>query len=251
MKTIDLNCDMGELKAGQSANFDEDILPFVSSCNIACGFHSGTPQIMKQTVLAAIRQDVKIGAHPSYNDRENFGRVSLKVEREVLLAEIHKQIGTLKEMAERLRGRLHHVKPHGALYNDIAADENLARDFVRLVKEIDPVLKIYALAGSCVMGICREEGMRPVSEGFADRRYESVNELRSRRHADAVLHTADEIKRQVDQFLIGQVQTINGDLGKLEVETLCLHSDTPGAVQLGKMIHDHLIENNVRISSIL
>lgn len=251
MKTIDLNCDMGELKPGQSTNFDAGILPYVSSCNIACGFHSGTPLLMEQTILAAIKHGVKIGAHPSYQDRENFGRVSLKLDRKVLLAEIRYQISALIGMVESFGHRLNHVKAHGALYNDMADDEKLARDFVSLVRQIDPALKIYALAGSCVIDICRSEGMTPVNEGFADRRYERADQLRSRQFEDAVLHTPKEITHQIDQFLAGKIETVSGQKSKIEIETLCLHSDTPGAVQLGKMIHDHLKQNHVRIAPIL
>ena len=122
MKTIDLNCDMGELKDGQERNFDEEIMPFISSTNIACGFHSGSPVLIEKTIRSALKHGVKIGAHPSYNDRENFGRKSLKVAPSILISELRYQISALKGMVESLGGRLHHVKPHGALYNDLVKD---------------------------------------------------------------------------------------------------------------------------------
>lgn len=250
MKKLDLNCDMGELKEGQIRNYDAEIMPYISSCNIACGFHSGSPALIGATIEAAIRENVCIGAHPSYNDWENFGRKSVQVDRAILLMELRYQIAAVKGMAESLGHSLHHVKPHGALYNDMVQDVHLARDVVELVKEIDPKLKIYTLAGSPVVEICRAAGMVPVQEGFADRAYENPHQLRNRAYADAVFKGTDTICARIDDFLAGKLETIHGETGNIQVDTICLHSDTPGAVELGKAIHDHLQKNNVRITAI-
>lgn len=251
MQTLDLNCDMGELKAGQARNYDAAIMPFISSCNIACGFHSGDPLLMEETIRAALTHRVAIGAHPSYNDRANFGRKSLQVALPTLIAELRYQISALKGMVESLGGRLNHVKPHGALYNDMAKDENLADHFVRLVKSIDPKLKIFCLAHSLVIDCCKQQGMQAVSEGFADRRYQVVNALRSRKFEDAVIHEPSQVLAQIQNFLKGKVQLIDYTTADIHVETICLHSDTLGAVNLSKSIHQFLTKHHVRISAIV
>ena len=251
MTSIDLNCDMGELKPGQSANCDADLMPFISSCNIACGGHSGSPELMERTVRLAMAEGVQVGAHPAYMDRENFGRVSLQVERGELMGQVREQVLLLKGMVERMGGRLHHVKAHGALYNDMSADAGLAADYAKTLWEIDPGLQVYCLAGSCVVDACRDLGMVAVNEGFADRRYETAVQLRSRSFADAVLHEWEDLRAQIDGFLRGELCLASGVKSKVLVETICLHSDTPGAVALGKQIHAYLMERDVRITAIL
>lgn len=250
MKSIDLNCDMGELKPGQNRNWDAEIMPFISSCNVACGFHSGNPALMERTIQTAIAEGVKIGAHPSYNDREGFGRVSVQVERSVLLAELRYQVAAVKGVVESFGERLHHVKPHGALYNDMVKDLDLAADVVGLVKEIDPDLRVYTLANSGVVEVCRTLGMQAVNEAFADRRYAQVDRLMSRKMEGAVLENAAEIRAQVGDFLKGGVRLGTGEISALTVESICLHSDTPGAVDLGKMIHAYLMEHGIDIAAI-
>ena len=249
MQTIDLNCDMGELKDGQIRNYDEEIMPFISSCNIACGFHSGTPQLMTQTIRTAIKHRVKIGAHPSYNDRENFGRKSLKIDPETLMADLVYQIGALKGMVESYGQRLHHVKPHGALYNDLLVNDTLAALFVSTVKTIDPVLKIVTLANANIVGYCAAHGVGVIQEGFADRRYQQVTQLRSRAYSDAVLHTPEDVLTQVKGFLKEEVRLTDGTIAKIRVDTIGLHSDTPGAVSLSQTIYNYLRENDVKITA--
>lgn len=250
ISSIDLNCDMGELKAGQHSNYDAEIMPFISSCNIACGFHSGTPPLMEQTIKTAIRHQVKIGAHPSYNDRKNFGRISLKTDKSTLMAELSYQICALKGMVERYGKKLNHVKPHGALYNDMVVDTALADQFVQLVKAIDPALKIIALADSGVINCCKAHGIKAIHEGFADRRYEKRTQLRSRAFQDAVLHQPEDVLAQVQGFLRHEVRLANGQLENIQVDSICLHSDTLGAAHLSKTIYHYLKENNVKISAI-
>lgn len=249
MKKIDLNCDMGELKAGQARNYDSEIMPYISSCNIACGFHSGTPLLMSQTIQTAIEHRVKIGAHPSYNDRANFGRLSVKVEREVLLAELCYQISALKGMVERFGERLHHVKAHGALYNDMVKDNRLAADFVLLVKSIDPELKILALAHTNVIDYCKKYGLQSIQEGFADRKYQHPTQLRSRQLDGAVLHEKAAVLAQIQDFLIGKVRIFDGTTFPIQVDSICLHSDTLGAVELSKSIYKYLKAQDVEISA--
>ena len=250
MKNIDLNCDMGELKAGQEQNFDEAIMPFISSCNIACGFHSGSPEMIERTIQLALHYGVKIGAHPSYDDHENFGRKSVKIDLEKLMAQLRYQICAVKGMAESLGAKLHHVKPHGALYNDMAEDEHLAKTFVKLVKSIDPQLKIFALAHSTFLRCCKEEEMAAVREGFADRRYQKINALRSRQLEGAVLHDPKMVLAQIENFLNERVQLHDGTICKINVESVCLHSDTEGAVALSQAIFNYLKSRNVNIAAV-
>lgn len=251
IKTIDLNCDMGELKPGQEQNFDAEIMPFISSCNIACGFHSGTPEIIEKTIKSAIAHQVQIGAHPSYNDRENFGRASIKTDLSTLMAELRYQISAVKGMVESFGQRLNHVKPHGALYNDMVNNKVLADHFVKLVKTIDSELKIFTLAHSPVIDCCIKHKMQPVNEGFADRRYQQLTQLRDRRFDDAVIHEPEQILEQIGLFLKGKVKCTNSATCAIKVDSICLHSDTKGAVALSQTIHKYLKENNVHIAAII
>lgn len=244
---MDLNCDMGELKAGQVRNYDAEIMPFISSCNVACGFHSGSPLLMEKTIKSALQHQVAVGAHPSYNDRENFGRLSLKVKPEVLAAELRYQIAAVKGMTESMGGRLTHVKPHGALYNDMVKDKDLAKLVIDVVKSIDPELKIFVLAQSQINALCRAAGMRAVQEGFADRRYQVVTELRSRKLPGAVIEKETEVLRQVGNFLENRVTLYDGTVKEIKIESICLHSDTAGAVNLSRKIYEYLIANEIDI----
>lgn len=250
MKTIDLNCDMGELKPGQMQIFDEKIMPYISSCNIACGFHSGSPEIMERTIQLAIKNGVAIGAHPSYNDHKNFGRLSISIEPEQLMAELKYQICALKGMAESHNQKLMHVKPHGALYNDLAKDRELSERFVGLIKSIDPNLKIFALAHSQLTEACKQEAMSCVNEGFADRRYEKLSQLRNRKFEDAVIYKPKEVLAQIHDFLNGKIRLYNKEIHAIKIDSLCLHSDTEGAVALSRTIHEYLKNNDVNIAAI-
>lgn len=245
---MDLNCDMGELISGKSENFDNEIMPFISSCNIACGFHSGNPALIEKTIKSAINHGVRIGAHPSYNDRENFGRKSISVDLAILIPEIRYQISALKGMVESLGGKLSHVKPHGALYNDMVKNKKLAKAVIQVIKEIDPLLAIFGLADSDVLTYCAEMNMKGINEGFADRTYEYVDELRNRQLEGAVLTEKESIIKQIDHFLDQKVQLYNDEFHPISVDSICLHSDTEGAVILSRHIYEHLKNKNVTIS---
>lgn len=247
MKKVDLNCDMAEVMPGRHKNFDAEIMPFISSCNVACGFHSGNPVIISKTIRSAIRYNVKIGAHPSYNDPENFGRKSMLVDLDILIPELRYQICAIKGIVESLGSELHHVKPHGALYNDMAQNASLADAFVTLVKTINPKLRIYGLSGSILSKICADHGMNFIREGFADRRYETKNKLRSRNLEESVLTDTGEVKKQINLFSQGKVMLHSGVIKNLEIDSLCLHSDTEGAVQLSKVINSFLLEKEISL----
>ena len=247
MIAIDLNCDMGELKPSQNQNFDHKIMPFISSCNIACGFHSGNPTLIDQTIQLALEHKVKIGAHPSYNDPKYFGRKSLKINPQTLIADLKYQIYALKGIVEYYGERLNHVKAHGALYNDMLQNEYLAIRFVHLVKAIDPKLKILALAHSQVIEQCKRAGVPYIPEGFADRKYQQKTQLRNRQLKDAVLHDNKAILAQVGLFLEGKVQLHDSKLCQVQVNSICLHSDTKGAVALIQTIYNYLKNRHISI----
>ena len=249
-RTIDLNCDMGELKAGQENNFDKEIMPFVTSCNISCGFHSGNPLTIENAIKLAISHGVKVGAHPSYNDHKSFGRKSVKIDLSTLIEELYFQLNMIKDIVEGFEHQLHHVKPHGALYNDIASDSYLADAFVRLVKSINPSLKIFILAHSQAIDVCKKHRVRCVSEGFSDRCYQEVNQLRSRSLEGSVIHKPEQVLAQVASLLNGKIILHDSRICNITIESICLHSDTRDAVSLSQKIYRYLKEKNVHISAV-
>ena len=245
--SIDLNCDMGELIPGTTSNFDAEIMPYISSCNVACGFHSGGPVLIEKTIRLALRHGVAIGAHPSYDDRENFGRTSMEVDHRELQAQLRYQISAVKGIAEAWGGRLHHVKPHGALYNDMVKKQDLSDAVVEAIYSIDPELVVFGMSGSVVEKVCKNRNVKFVNEVFSDRRYQGPVELRNRRFEDAVLHDTNEVLDQVDLFLRGYVKDYNEHRSSIPVESICLHSDTKGAVELAKAIYKFLADQDVDI----
>ena len=245
MRRVDLNCDMAE-----EGTYDELIMPFISSCNLACGFHSGKPQIIEKTILSAIRHKVSIGAHPSYNDKDNFGRKSIDVEDITLMAELKYQISALKGMVESWGARLSHVKAHGALYNDIVKNERLAVSFARAIKQIDPKLKVMTLAHSKTISCFEDMGLRCIYEGFADRSYERIDKLRSRDLEGSVIKDIPSVLAQVMDMVSGKLKLQNGQIKNIKLETICLHSDTQSALEMAKQIYKYLNQNGFHISSV-
>lgn len=247
---IDLNCDMGESEDGQSLARDKQIMPWISSCNIACGFHSGSTDVIRKTIDLAVAQNVAVGAHPSYRDREGFGRRPVKLTSQELIDIVSEQITLLQSLTKRAGTTLHHVKPHGALYNHLANHAIDAEIFSKTVRDINPDLAVYGLAHSELEKACLKYNIPFYPEAFADRRYENDGNLRSRSFPDAVIHKPDEILNQL-HHLIFENKVISTDQKPVVIEarTICLHSDTPNAVQLASTIYNYLKKNNVRISS--
>lgn len=246
---IDLNCDMGE-SYGKACSYDEQIMPYISSANIACGFHSGDPISIEETIKEALRHNVAIGAHPSYPDLQGFGRREMKMTSEDLEANVRYQVAALKGITESFGGVLNHVKPHGALYNAAARDKSIAQAIVNGIRSISEDVFVYGLSGSIMQEVVEKSGLEFRAEVFADRVYEDNLQLRSRTLKDAVIHDSGRLIEQVKHLALDQqVQTISGLIKPLKAESICLHSDTPGAVELAKEIHDFLVANNVEISA--
>ncbi len=220
---IDINCDMGE-----GLNNEERLMPFVNSCNIACGFHAGDAPTMARTVALAAAHKVKVGAHPSFPDRENFGRKPMHLPTEELTALISYQVGGLMAIAAQQGVTLHHVKPHGALYNMAASHEQVASAVLAALQQFEGVL--YAPYGSVIAQMAKDKGIQVWHEAFADRAYNDQLELVSRKEPHAVLHDTEAIYTQVASIVRqGQVQTISGITKPLKARTMCVHGDNPNA----------------------
>lgn len=249
IKKLDINCDMGEVCINTGKNIDDQIMPFISSCNIATGAHAGDLETMVKTMYIADHHNVAIGVHPSYVDREHFGRISRNLTEEALAAQLLRQFDVFLQITEKLNFKIHHCKPHGALYHDLSLNEKYADIFIGVIKRFDPSLTIYGMSGSRFAEKVIESGLKFKHEVFSDRTYETVHKLLDRSQADAVLDSEDAVKQQLDTFINHQaVKTKEGDLAQLQIDTVCIHSDTPNALTLAKTINHYLDQANVEIS---
>lgn len=245
MKYIHINCDLGE-----GGPYDTELMPLVSACNVACGGHAGTLETMHHTVGLALEHRTEIGAHPSYPDKKNFGRKSLGITRDDLKRSLVAQILSLKQIAEAEGGRLSHVKPHGALYNDAARDEDIAGVVIEVILEFDDPLSLYVPPGSMIESLAK--GNIPiVREGFADRNYQEDYRLVSREEPHALITKKEEVYRHLSGlFFDREIRAENGGIISLEADTFCLHSDTPDAVAILHYLHQRFQEDNVQIRKI-
>ena len=248
---IDLNCDMGEGETDASAALDRDLMQFISSCSIACGGHAGSEHSMRQTAASALNAGLRIGAHPSYPDRENFGRQSMSISESALSAAITEQTAALNAIVTELGGELSFVKPHGALYNDMARDAELTSLVVTTIKAFDPTLKIMGLAGSHCSAICENLAMLFLGEAFADRRYADDGQLSPRSQDGAVITEPETAVEQIISIVEqARVESINGKWLPLQAQSVCVHSDTPGALEHLTLISNHLIARGINIGAI-
>ncbi len=242
---------MGEAYGKAEALYDKDIMPYISSCNIACGFHSGNPLTIERTIHTALEHDVAIGAHPAFPDLQGFGRRVMHIPQKELTAIVRYQIAALKGMTEALGGKLHHVKPHGALYNLAAKDESTAQAIVQAIASIDEYMIVYGLPDSVMEKTTRKAGLQYAREGFVDRTYENDGSLRTRTLPDAVIHKEQQVLAQVHTMVKkGQVRTHSNQVIDLKIDTLCLHSDTKGAARLARNIHETLTGHGIEIHRI-
>jgi UPF0271 protein len=229
---IDLNADVGESLGPWPMGSDEQLIPLVSSVNIACGFHAGDPATMERTVRLAAAAGAAIGAHPGYPDLAGFGRRDLDMAPADLEAAIVYQVGALAAFCRDAGTPLRHVKAHGALYNRAAADRRIANAVARGVRRCGVELVLVGLAGSELIAAGRDAGLAVAAEAFPDRAYEADGSLRSRRLAGAVIvDSATVARRAVLMARDGHVEAIDGTRVPLQADTLCLHGDTPGAVE--------------------
>jgi UPF0271 protein len=244
-RTIDLNADLGEGGA-----FDADILRIVSSANIACGGHTGDVQSMRTAVRLALANQVAMGAHPSFVDRENFGRSPQQPDHAGLFTQLCEQVDQLRQIAKQEGGVLQHLKPHGALYNQAAHDMALGALVIRVIQHCDPRLSLVALAGSPLVRLAQAAHLHVKQEAFADRRYNSDGSLRARSFADACIEEGEEAVQQVWNIVAQhQLRSVSGDSIKIHADTLCVHGDGAHALHLLKAIRDKLIAQGFIISA--
>lgn len=242
MKYIHLNCDLGE--GGEN---DASLMPFISACNIACGGHAGDPESMQRTVRLSRKYNVQMGAHPSYEDRKNFGRLSLPMDPARLQKSLVSQITDLKKIVEKSGGHLSHVKPHGALYNDAVIDETVAEVIIKAVMEVDREFPVFAPQFSAVSRLAQGK-IKVIFEAFADRNYTQNYELVSRSSPGALILEKEAVyEHLISMFLEKEITCENGKKIPCEALTFCLHSDTPNAVEILQFLSDKLKENSIQI----
>lgn len=244
--SILINCDMGESFGQFKIGHDEALMPFIDACNIACGFHAGDPWQMEKTIDLALEHKVQIGAHPGYPDLQGFGRRPMHIPAHELSAMLKYQIAALKGMLESKGGILRYVKPHGALYNTMANDMEMAQTVIEAIRSIDSKLPLMGLAGSPLQQYAERNEVPFIAEAFADRYYETNGTLRSRTLANAVIVDPEKATQQVLQIAYQQhVQTYKGPLIPLAAQSFCIHGDNPSAVNILEVLKNALNDNSL------
>jgi len=238
--TIDLNSDMGESYGAYTIGADDEVLRWVTSANVACGWHGGDPSVMRRTVDRAKASGVAVGAHPSYPDLLGFGRRVMQITRQEARDYILYQIGALRAFAEALGVRLQHVKPHGAIYNAAVKDRELSLGIAEGVAEAGGNLILVGLPGSEILRAGREVGLRLAREAFGDRAYDEDGMLVSRRLPGSLITDPDMVAERVLGFTRGVVTAITGKEIRIEADTVCLHGDTPGAGSIARRVRERL-----------
>ncbi|NWF87241.1 5-oxoprolinase subunit PxpA [Candidatus Bathyarchaeota archaeon] len=249
---VDINCDLGENYGAFKVGNDEKIMPHITSANIACGFHAGDPVTIMQTVNMAKKHGVAVGAHPGYPDLLGFGRREMQLTMEEIKSYMIYQISALQGFAKTVNVKLQHVKPHGALYNTAAKDTNVSESIAEAVKMLDPKLIVFAPPKSALAKAVVKAGLRVAHEVFADRTYNSDGSLVSRKQPDAIIQEPKRVvERAVRMVREGIVVAVNSEIVKLgEVHTICVHGDTPTAVELVKRLKKGLIKAAIRVKPV-
>jgi UPF0271 protein len=241
MRSIDLNADIGESFGVYRLADDEPLLPFVSSVNIACGFHAGDPATMRRTVKLALAHGVAIGAHPGLPDLVGFGRRAMQISAEEAYDLLVYQIGALAAFVQAAGGKLQHVKPHGALYNMAAKDGALARAIATAIADIDRRLVLFGLSGSELIAAGKQAGLATAAEAFADRSYESDGTLTPRSRPGAVIEdSAAAAARALRMARDGEVVAADEKIIRLEVGTICIHGDSSNAIETARAVRQAL-----------
>jgi UPF0271 protein len=234
---IDINCDMGESYGQFKVGNDQAIFPYISSCNIACGFHGGDPLQIEQTIKGALEHNLRIGAHPSYPDLAGFGRRKMTLVAAELKATIKYQVAALKGMVESLGGQLSYVKPHGALYNEMAKNREEAIPVIEAILMIDPSLSLMGLAGSHLIEIAKEKQINFIAEAFGDRCYESNGQLVPRTEKGAVIYQPEQAVQQIVSIMRDQkIESADGFFIPIHAQSICIHGDNPAAVDILKKL---------------
>ena len=243
MDYIDINCDVGE-----GVGNEAQLFPLISSCNIACGGHAGNVSSIKRIVGLAKKWNIKIGAHPSYPDKKNFGRTSMNIPSEALIKSIEEQIDRLFSIVQKQNIPLHHIKAHGALYNDIAANAALASTFLKAISKFGKDILIFVPFGSEIEKMAITQGYSIRHEAFADRNYNADLSLVKRSHPEALIQSPELVLKHVVQIVKFQkVRTLTTENVRILADTFCIHSDTPAAIKIVMYLSQELPNHNIRI----
>ena len=242
---VDINCDLGEGMLNDAA-----LMPYISSANIACGFHAGDEDTMRRTIALAIEHGVAIGAHPGFPDKKNFGRTEMKFPEEDIVSIVSEQVYIMLDLVFALGGKLQHVKPHGALYNMSARDLSLASAIANAIKDIDESLILFGLSGSKSIEAADQIGLRTANEVFADRTYTNEGTLTPRQQSGALITDSAVMEQQVLQMIREQkVMSLQGKNIPLKADTICIHGDGEQAVVFAQQLHQLLKNNHITIQS--
>ena len=240
---VDINCDMGE-----GIGNDEFIIPFISSANIACGFHAGDEKTIRKTIDLALRHSVAVGAHVSFPDKENFGRSEVNLPAEMVYKLVNQQLNIMREIAGSFGIKIRHIKPHGALYNMSAKDVMLAKTIAQAVKDFDDNLVLFGLSGSHSVSEAKALGLKTANEVFADRTYQDDGNLTPRSQPNALIEDADKAIQQVLEIITRKaVTTVSGKQFPITAETICIHGDGKHAVEFAKCISEALKREGIGI----
>jgi UPF0271 protein len=240
-KVVDINCDMGESFGAYTMGNDEELIQFISSADVACGFHAGDPHVMRKTVLMAKKYGVAVGAHPGLPDLIGFGRRDIKVSPEELKDYFVYQIGALRAFVEAAGMKLQHVKQHGALLKMALEDETLGLAMAEATKEVDPELIFVTHSGVSLVDVAKGIGIRVAREAYADRAYNVDRTLVSRKLPGSVIKDPQQIKARIEQLMKrGMITTIDGKTFELEFDTIAFHGDTPGSLEIARIIRQTL-----------
>ncbi len=251
MKRLDLNCDLGELPEMVADGSQEALMQFVTSANVACGGHAGDEAVMRTTIEQALRHGVAVGAHPGYEDRQNFGRVTLALTVEQIRDSVHRQVLALAEVAANCGAQIKHVKAHGALYNDAAKNAGIASAIAEGVRQWRQDVVLVGLADSVMLREFRAAGFRVAAEAFADRRYEKGGSLRARKFRDALLDKPEDAAAQAVRIAAGRgVLTREHTAVPVEADTICIHGDTPGAARIAEAVRAALAGAGVEVRAL-
>ena len=246
MLKIDLNCDLGE-----GMLTDEAIMPYISSANIACGAHAGDENTIKRTIALCLEHNVAIGAHPGFADKNNFGRISVKLSPAELYELFYSQIVLVKRIAANMGATLHHVKPHGALYNMAATDNLYAQIVVQATNDADPTLIFYGLSNSCMTKAATLANIKTANEVFADRTYQEDGTLTPRNKDNALIADTNIAVEQALQLITrNNVNAVSGKAVPVKADTICLHGDGVHAVEFARMIYERLQKENIKVETI-
>jgi UPF0271 protein len=248
MKRVDLNCDMGESYGAWKMGADAEVMPHISSANVACGFHGGDPATIRRTVRLALDHGVAIGAHPSLPDIMGFGRRVMKISPQEMYDLVVYQAGAVEGFARAAGSRLHHIKCHGALYNMAANDEALSDAMVRAAKDLGAML--YVLSGSRNLAIARKAGIRACGEVFADRGYSDDGTLAPRDQPGGMVEDAAKaVKQALAMIEEGYVTSLSGKRVSVSADTLCLHGDQPGAAAFAKALRRAFADRGIEVAA--